>query len=98
MPGEELVEAGDRMIGDPPQDVGEPGLWVDAVELSALDQRKHRSGALAAAVGASEQPGLAADCDPAQRPLSGIAVHADGAVGEKAGEGASAPRHVIHSL
>src|SRR5207248_288686 len=56
MPGEELVEAGDRMIGDPTQDVGEPGLWVDAVELSGLDQREHRSGALAAAVGASEPP------------------------------------------
>jgi hypothetical protein len=40
MPGEELVEAGDRMIGDPTQDVGEPCLWVDAVELSGLDQRE----------------------------------------------------------
>ena len=44
MPGAELVEAGDRMIGDPTRDVGEPGLWVDAVELSGLDQREHRSG------------------------------------------------------
>ena len=62
------------MIGDPTQDVGEPSLWIDAVELSSLDQREHRSGALAAAVGASEQPGLAADCDPAQRPLSALLV------------------------
>src|SRR5205814_6010937 len=95
MPGEELVEAGDRMIGDPTQDVGEPGLWVDAVELSGLDQREHRSGALAAAVGASEQPGLAADCDAAQRPLSGIVGQADASVVEKAGEGGPALQHVI---
>src|SRR5437763_8149157 len=98
MPGEELVEAGDRMIGDPTQDVGEPGLWVDAVELSGLDQGEHRSGALAAAVGASEQPGLAADCDPAQRPLSGIVGQADASVVENAGEGGPALQHVIHGL
>ena len=60
------------MIGDATQRVGEPGLRVDAVELRGLDQHQHRSGALAAAVGASEQRGLAADCGPAQRPLGGI--------------------------
>jgi hypothetical protein len=86
------------MIGDATQDVGEPGLWVDAVELGGLDQREHRSGALAAAVGASEQPGLAADCDPAQRPLSGIVGQADASVVEKAGEGGLALQHVIHAL
>src|SRR5437764_2617260 len=98
MAGEELVEAGDRMIGDPTQDVGEPSLWIDAVELSSLDQREHRSGALAAAVGASEQPGLAADCDPAQRPLGGIVGQADASVVEKAGEDEPALQHVIHGL
>src|SRR5207302_1019562 len=98
MPGEELVEAGDRMIGDPTQDVGEPGLWVDAVELSGLEHGEHRSSALAAAVRASEQPGLAADCDPAQRPLSRIVGQADASVVEKAGEGGPALQHVIHGL
>src|SRR5688572_7611852 len=36
VPGEEVVDPLRRMVGQPRQNVGEPGLWVDAVELCAL--------------------------------------------------------------
>ena len=73
------------MIVDPTEQVGEPGLRIEAVELGGLDQREHRSGAFAAAVGAGEQPSLAADRDAAQCAFGGVAGQADAAVVEKAG-------------
>ena len=44
------------MIGDAGEHVGEPGLRGDVIELGGGDQGVHRRGALAAAVGAGEQP------------------------------------------
>jgi hypothetical protein len=38
------------MVGDPGEDVGEPGLRVDAVELAGLDQGIDRRRPLAATV------------------------------------------------
>ena len=37
-PGEEFVQAGLRLLGDAGEDVGEPGLRVDVVELRGADQ------------------------------------------------------------
>jgi hypothetical protein len=45
-----------RVVGQPGEDVGEPGLRVDAVELAGLDQGIDGSGPLAAAVRAGEGP------------------------------------------
>jgi hypothetical protein len=42
------------MIGDAAQHVGEPSLWIDAVEFCRGDQGADRRRALAATVGASE--------------------------------------------
>src|SRR5207237_8939147 len=39
-----------RMLGDPGQDVGQPGLRVDVVHFGGDDQAVHRRGALSAAV------------------------------------------------
>jgi len=65
MPGQELGEPLDGMIGDASEHVGEPGLRVDIVELSGGDQGVYRSRALAAAVGAGEKPGPAPQGDEA---------------------------------
>ena len=78
------------MIGDAGEHVGEPGLRIDVVELGGLDQRVDRRGALAAAIGAGEQPVLAAQGDAAQRALGGVVGQADAAVIEEAGEGGPA--------
>ena len=70
MPGEELREPLDRMIGDPAEHVGEPGLRIDVVELGRADQQG--SGALAVAITTGEQIILAADGNHAViLPISG---------------------------
>ena len=81
------------MIVDPAQDVGEPGLRIDVVEFGRPDQRVHRGGALATAIGAGEQPSSAPERDTAQRPLGGIVGQADTAVVEEAGEGRPLPKN-----
>jgi len=65
------VEARGWMIGNAAQYVGEPGLRIDTVELGSGDQRVDRRGALAAAVGASEQPRAAPESNrPVILPIS----------------------------
>lgn len=70
------------MLGDAAEDVGEPGLGIDIVHLGSDDQAVHGGGTLAAAVGAGEEPGFAAERDAAQRSLGGIVGKADTAVEE----------------
>src|SRR5271169_1440331 len=98
MPGKEFVEALGGVIGDPAQDVGEPGLGIDAVEFGGADQGVDRSSALAATVGAGEQPGFAPEGNAAQGALGGVVAETDAAVIEKAGKGRPALEHVIHCL
>jgi hypothetical protein len=43
-----------RMLGDPGQDVGQPGLRIDIVQFGSDNQTVHHCGALAAAVGTGE--------------------------------------------
>src|SRR5215207_4089626 len=38
VPGQQVVEALGRMVGQAPQDVSQPGARVDGVELGRLDQ------------------------------------------------------------
>ena len=72
MPGQELMQLGSRVIIDPAENIGEPGLRIDTVELGSGDQRVDRHGALAAAVGASEQPRAAPESNrPVILPISG---------------------------
>ena len=72
VPGEEFVQAVLRLLGDAGEDVGEPGLGVDVVELRGADESVHHRRPLAAAIGAGEEPGLASERDAAQRPLCGV--------------------------
>ncbi len=60
------------MVGDPGQDIGEPGARMDVVEPGRDDERIHGRGALATAIRPREQPGFAAEGDAAQGPLSGV--------------------------
>src|SRR5271166_3715126 len=61
VPGQQLVQPSSRVVGDPAQHVGEPGLRVDVVELGSGYQRVDCRGPLAAAIGTGEEPVLAAD-------------------------------------
>ena len=72
MPGQELVQLGSRVIIDPAEHIGEPGLRIDVVELGGLDQGEHRSGPFPTPIGAGEQPRAAADGNrPVILPISG---------------------------
>ena len=72
VPGQKLVEVPGRMVCDPGQHVGEPGLRIDVVHLGGDDQGVHDRGPVAAAIGAGEQPGLPPERDAAQGPLGGV--------------------------
>gem|GEM_PF-6841071 len=72
VPGQQRGEIVDLVIGDTRQHVSEPGLRIDIVELGGLNQCQHDRSAFAAAIGAGEQPGLAAErCCPFILPMSG---------------------------
>ena len=80
MPGEEFRQTGLRHLGDASKDVGEPGLGVDVVELGGADERVHHRRALAAAIGAREQPGFASQTERPERPLGRVVGEADDAL------------------
>ena len=75
-----------RGAGDAGQDVREPGLRVDVVELCRHDQCRHDGGAIGTALGAGEEPGLAAEGKAAQCALRRIVGQADSPVRDEAGE------------
>jgi hypothetical protein len=58
-----------RMRGAAGEDVGQPGLRIDAVHLGCDDQAVHGRGTLAAAIGAAEEPGFATERDTPQAGL-----------------------------
>ena len=60
-PRQQFVDAGDFVIGDPAEDVGEPSLWVDIVQLGGFDQRIGDRGRLAATLGTDKEVVLAPD-------------------------------------
>lgn len=68
IPRQEFIPSrGGPVVCDALDDVGDIGLWVDAVELAYLDHGVDRGGALAAELGTCEKPVLAADRHAAQR-------------------------------
>ena len=66
-PRQQFVDPIDRVLGDALEHVAQVGLEVEAVELRGAEQGVDRGGALAAVVGAGEQPVLATERDGAQR-------------------------------
>jgi hypothetical protein len=53
---QQLVQPLGGMSGDAREDVGQPGLWIDAIHLGRVDETIHGGGALSAAVRPAEQP------------------------------------------
>ena len=68
VPGQEVIDPVDRMIGDVSQHMAQPRFGVDTVELGRADQRVDRRCALAAAVHtrASEKVVATVDSDATQ--------------------------------
>jgi len=86
VPRQELWQAWLGQPGQASNDVSEPSLGIDVVHLGGDDQRVHEAGAVAASLGAGQEPCPAAQGDAAQRPLGGIVREADAALSEEAGE------------
>src|SRR5580692_9291890 len=61
VPRQEFVDPLGGMILQSRQDVCEPGLRIDVVELGGFDEGVDGGGAAAAVVGAGERPVVAAD-------------------------------------
>ena len=80
VPGLEIINPIDGMIGDMRQHVTQPGFGVDTVQLGRADQRVDRGGALAAAVGAGEHVIAAADGHAMQGAFGRRVINLDGAV------------------
>ena len=76
IPGEKLVQTVHRMVGDAGQHVGEPGLWIDVVQLRGHDQRRDDGGPLGAPVRPGEQPRLASEGEASERALGRIVARA----------------------
>ena len=95
VPGHQFIELLDGMAGDTGEDVGQPGLGIDVVELGGDDEAVHEGGTVAATIGAGEQPGFPAKGDATQGSFGGIVAEADAAVVEESGEGVPTLEHVI---
>jgi len=86
------------MVCDAGEDIGEPGLRIDIAQFGGADQRVHDGGALAAAIGAAEQPRFTAKGYAAQGALRSVVGDADPAVIEEVGERRPAAEHVVDGL
>ena len=73
--GQEFAEAIDGMaLGDPCQDIAEPGVDVDADHAAGGNKAQQDRSGVSARVTAEEGPVAAADGNAAERSLSGIVV------------------------
>ena len=80
VPGQEVLDPIDRMIGDVGQHMAQPGLGVNTAQLGRADQRVDGGGTLAPAVGTGEQIVAPADGDTTKGALGGRVVDLDDAV------------------
>jgi hypothetical protein len=55
VPGQQLCDAVDRVIGDAAEHLAQVGFGIEAVELGAFNKGVDRGGALATGIGAGEQ-------------------------------------------
>ena len=65
-----------RMPPEPPEDVGQVGPRVDALEHATPYEGEHRRGRVCATLGPSEQPLFPTDHRPTKRELRPVVVHA----------------------
>ena len=98
VPRQQVADPFCRVIQHPCQDIGEPSLWIDVVELGGGDERVEGSCPPAAFVGAGKGPVAAPDRDGTQLTLSGVVGHAQAAVVEEAGQRSPALEAVLDGL
>jgi hypothetical protein len=86
VPGEQVGDAIDGVIGDAGEHVAEPGFRVEAVELGGFDQGVEGRSAITAGVGAGEEVVLPAEGQRPDLPFGGVVVDLQPPVVEVAAE------------
>lgn len=98
VPGQELVDAVYRVVGDTGEDVAEIGEGIDAVQLACIDQAVDDGGALTSVVGTGEQPVLAAEGDTPERILGAVIVDLQAVILSIAGQRHPVAQGIAESL
>src|SRR3954451_12902775 len=84
-----------RMSCGTGEDVGEPGLRIDAIHFGCDDETVHGCGALSAAIGPAEQPRFSTQGDTPQASFGGVVREADAPVREEYGKARPALEDVL---
>jgi hypothetical protein len=83
VPWQQFVQAGLGDFGDACEDVSEPCLGIDTVELGGEDEGIDGGGPVRSTIGACEQPGFSAKGQTAQTSLGCVVGQADPATARR---------------
>ena len=72
VPGRQFVDTVDRVVGDAGEHLGQVGLRIEAVQFGGFDDGVDGGGALAAFLGAGEQPVLSSQGEGADGAFGGV--------------------------
>ena len=72
VPGRQFVDTVDRVVGDAGEHLGQVGLRIEAVQFGGFDDGVDGGGALAAFLGAGEQPVLSSQGEGADGVFGGV--------------------------
>ena len=86
VPGKQVADAIDGVVGDAGKYVAEPGFWIEAVELGGLDQGIDGGGAITAGVGPGKKVVFPAKGQRPDLPFGGVVVDLQPPVVEVAAE------------
>lgn len=89
---------GQVAIGHTSQDIGEPGIGFDAIELRRFDQRAEDSPSFSTVIAACKQVVLPAEGDRADRAFDRVGVELNAAIIEEPGEACPTPKRVSDGI
>src|SRR3569832_1314391 len=98
MPGEKIVDLLEGMIGNTRENIGQIGLWLDAIHFAALDDGVQAGGALSAGVGATEEVILASQDRWFHGAFGGVVRHLEAAIGDVAAQSLPAREGIANGL
>src|SRR5512133_1691653 len=74
VPGKQVADAIDGVVGDAGKHVAEVGFWIEAVELGGLDQGIEGGGTITASVGPGKKVVFPAEGQRPDLPFGGVVV------------------------
>lgn len=98
LPRQKFVQAGDGKIGDGGGHIGEPHLWVDAVETAGRNDGEHDGGSIGPRWEPAKVQFSPLECNSSQRALGRLVLEANPAIFEETGKTIPTFQHVIDRL